>query len=93
MPLPTRRAPQGAAMSLPLAALSPNLRRMLREEFDGEVLRNSQQPMTLRGPFPCSGDGPPSFIIYYFPPDSLSGPHERPCLFLLALPEIGRAHV
>lgn len=46
MPLPTRRAPQGAAMSLPLAALSPNLRRMLREEFDGEVLRNSQQPIT-----------------------------------------------
>lgn len=40
------------------------------------------------GSIPSSGDGPPPFIIYYFPSDSLSGPHELLRLFLLALPTL-----
>lgn len=40
------------------------------------------------GSIPFSGDGPPSFIISYFPTDSLSGPHKLLCLFLQALPTL-----
>lgn len=40
------------------------------------------------GSIPSSGDSPPPFIIYYFPTDSLSGPHELLRLFLLALPPL-----
>lgn len=35
-----------------------------------------------------SDNGPPSLIIYYFPTDSMSGPHELLHLFLQALPAL-----